>query len=189
LEPTQEPVAEPSQEPVVEPSQEPVAEPSQEPVVGTLPETTPEPGSPLYLVDEAPAYDWNYDKIADFYHEYSAKKSGGSESFVIGGETYTNGIVFTAYESSSPAVWCVYNLDGNYRGLDFVVGHIDKTGLHYSNLYVYIDGKQCKYLRLMPDMVPTAVSIDITGVKQLKFEVNMSERDAQYALMDPILTK
>ncbi|MDR1642023.1 MAG: NPCBM/NEW2 domain-containing protein [Clostridiales bacterium] len=167
------------------PTLEPVLEPAPEPSPEPTPEPTPTPESPLYIVNEAPAYQAS--NGTRYYYEYSAERSGNSESFAMGGVKYTNGMVFKSY--MIVPIWSVYNLGGNYSNLEFVVGHVDKTNTYNARLEFYLDGVLKKELYLRPDMLPLSDSIDLAGAEQLKLLMVLDGYGASYALGDPVLTR
>lgn len=109
------------------------------------------------------------------YVEYSSKDSGG-ESFSMGGVKYLDGMTFNAdiniFEDVS---WAVYNLGGKYRTLEFTACHVDGTDLgDDAVLQVFYDGELKEEIPLSPDMLPVDVSLDLSGVNQLKLQVPSS---------------
>ena len=109
------------------------------------------------------------------YVEYSSKESG-AESFSMGGVKYLDGMTFNADINIFDDVsWAVYNLGGKYRTLEFTACHVDGTDLGDDTvLQVFYDGELKEEIPLSPDMLPVDVSLDLTGVNQLKLQVPSS---------------
>ena len=127
----------------------------------------PRPGTVHFLTDAAPAHQ-NSNNVR--YTEFSALRSGGAESFTLGGVRYTDGITF---EGSGEA-WAVYNLNGQFRSFHGVVGHLD--GAHppdawqNATIQFFADGRMVLEVPISGDMIPREVTIDLTGVNQLRIE-------------------
>jgi hypothetical protein len=124
------------------------------------------PGKTLYMTDVVPAYE---NSNAYNYKEYSAAKSGGADSFTMGGTKYTNG--FTLYQQQT---WAIYNLNGSYTNISATLSHVDgtasSTGSYYENgaVQVFCDGVLREEFPISATMYPTNISINVTGVLQLK---------------------
>lgn len=141
---------------------------------------------PKNMIDVVPAYQ----NGGNTYTEYTSAKSGASEYFSMGGVKYTNGMTFNADINIFDDVsWAVYNLNGEYTNLDFIVGHVDNTyNGNETALEIFYDGQLKEEIPLAPDMLPTQINLDITGVKQLKMQVRSSGNDNPiYGLGNPII--
>lgn len=141
---------------------------------------------PKNMIDFVPAYQ----NGGNTYTEYTSAKSGATEYFSMGGVKYTNGMTFNADINIFDDVsWAVYNLNGEYTNLEFIVGHVDNTYNGYETaLEIFYDGQLKEEVPLAPDMLPTPINLDITGVKQLKMQVHSSGNDAPiYGLGNPTI--
>ncbi len=120
------------------------------------------PGIAQYLTDVCPAYQ----VAGSNYKEYSALKSGGVDSFSLGGAKYTNGITMSVYDSN----WGVHNLDGLYTSLSGVICHLDgSSNIHEGGVVQFFcDGVLAKEIAVTTDMYPQSFSLNITNVNQLK---------------------
>lgn len=143
-------------------------------------------GSPKKMLTVAPAYHAG----GNPYKEYSYNDNSGTETFSMGGVKYTDGMTFNADINIFDDVsWAVYNLGGNYNTLEFTVGHVDGTFNGSENtLQIFFDGELSKEIPLSPDMLPESVTLDVSGVKQMKMQVLASGNDNPfYGVGNPIL--
>ena len=139
------------------------------------------------LVKMVPAYQCG----GNTYEEYSPDNDGATNSFVMAGITYTNGMTFDAdINIFNDSCWALYNLDGKYTNLSFIVGHVDGTDLDDGTvLQVFTDGNLQKEINLKSDMYPKDEVIDLSGVKQLKLQVLPSGNDHPvYGIGNPMIT-
>jgi tetratricopeptide (TPR) repeat protein len=143
----------------------------------TIPTTKAQDG---YIPDVSPAY-----QQAGNYDEYSLKVSGGTDSFYMGGIRYTDGMTMS---SSNDPVWGVYNLASQYSSLEFVLSHVDKTNNYNGKLQIFYDGILHEEYPLTPDMPPRMISLDVTGVSQLKISFKIEGYDTFYGCGNPILS-
>ena len=86
---------------------------------------------------------------------------------------------------SNPAN-AMYNLNGSYKNVTFMIGHVDGEDYREGSLNIYVDGNQIKQKSLYYDMLPKQITIDTTNVTQLKLEVTGYE--ARYVIYDFIAT-
>lgn len=141
---------------------------------------------PQNMLDVASAYQSGGNK----YKEYISSKSGATDSFNMGGVKYTNGMTFNAdYNVFDDVSWAIYNLDGKYNNLEFIVCHVDGT---YNGdetcLQIFYDGNLKEEIPLSPDMSPHQVSLDVSGVVQLKMQVPASGGDnPEYGVGNPTI--
>lgn len=112
---------------------------------------------PIYLLDISEPYSM------ERYFPYV-----NGETFKSGGVAYTDGFSL-GYIGSA-----IFNVDSLYSTLSFFVGHIDLTGKKPTTIKIYCDDILEEEIYLTADELPRKVTIDITGVKQLKF---MAEQD------------
>jgi hypothetical protein len=122
--------------------------------------------SSKYMTDICPAYQCSN---VHMYKEYSAINSGSTDSFSMGGVEYLNGFTMKDYTT-----WAVWNLNGEYNTLTGTFGHVDGAGSdevadeEFRILYIYCDVELKQEIPFSTDMYPIELTIDLTGVKQLK---------------------
>ncbi|GHU94562.1 hypothetical protein FACS1894208_05830 [Clostridia bacterium] len=139
------------------------------------------PGETRYMTDTCPAYENKGDM---YYKEYSALKTP-TQSFVMGGVKYNNGMVFDYTPS-----WATYNLNGNYSSFNALVGHIDGANMVDYTLYVYYDGVVAKTIDIKSDSLPKEITLDVKGVLQLKFALEWTNEvhiNSTYGIANPVL--
>lgn len=143
-------------------------------------------GTPKKMLSVAPAYQSG----GNPYKEYSYSDNSGTETFSMGGIKYTDGMTFNADINIFDDVsWAVYNLGGNYNTLEFTVGHVDGTFNGDKNtLQVFFDGELREEIPLSPDMLPEPITLDVSGVGQMKMQVLASGNDNPvYGVGNPII--
>ena len=144
--------------------------------------------SPQYMLEVVPAYQ----NGGNTYTEYRSLDSGGVETFFMGGVEYSNGMTFNAdYNVFNDVSWAIYNLEGKYTSLEFTVCHVDGTyNGEDSSLQIFYDGSLSQEIPLKPDMSPQKVTIDLSGVTQLKLQVLASEaEDPVYGVGNTMIKK
>ena len=87
----------------------------------------------------------------------------------MGGKSFTNG--FTINTSWNDFSYAIFNLENNYTQLSFYTGHVDNTDNGNGKIKIYLDGILEKEIDANDQALPQKININITGVKQLKFEV------------------
>ena len=111
-----------------------------------------EDSTPTYLLDVCKPYESN--RFAEFVN---------GETFAMGGKAYTNG--FSLREG-----YALFNIDSNYSTLSFTVGHCDGTDMNSTTIKIYCDGILKKEIQMTAEDLPQKVTVDITGVNQLKID-------------------
>lgn len=115
--------------------------------------------TPAYFLDKYSPYSSDY---------YTAFVNG--ESFVMSGTSYTNGFVFEGgwYDDA----YALFNLtDSSCTTLSFTLGHRDGSENNNCTLRIYYDNVLTEEIEVSWDALPERITLDITGVKQIKFEV------------------
>lgn len=141
---------------------------------------------PQNMVEIVPAYQTG----GNAYKEYCSSHPGATESFSMAGVKYTNGMTFNAdINVFNDISWALYNLDGKYKTLEFVIGHVDGTDNgDETYLQVYYDGEFSQEILLKPDMLPQNVTLNVTDVMQLKLQVPSSGGSGPlYGIGNPLL--
>ena len=112
-----------------------------------------EKATPTYLLDVCKPYITSYT-----YSEYV-----NGETVKMGGVSYTNAF---AYEDTA---YAIFNLSGRYNQISFVVGHVDGTAMSNTTFKVYCDDILMTELEIDCEALPQKVTLDVTGVQQIKF--------------------
>ena len=149
------------------------------------------PGAASYMTDVLPAYQ----SAGGWYKEYSAIKSGGTESFSLGGVKYLNGFAFGCNNMWPDTHWAVWNLNGQYNSFTATLGHIDGKGggrgyaseANDLRFDIFCDGVLRESFLVDADMLPKTVSVDLRGVMQLKIVPTGFTDSPCYAFGNPIL--
>ncbi len=138
------------------------------------------PGATQYMTDVLPAYQSSGD-----YREYSALKSGGTESYNMGGIKYTDGMILSGRDT-----WAVWNMNGQYSSLSGVLCHVDGgNGIIWegSAIQVFCDGVLRDEFPVSSDMAPRQIHIDLRGVNQLKIVANSQIIVGEFGVGNPVL--
>lgn len=116
--------------------------------------------TPVYFLDVCKPYS----KDDYYYTEYV-----NGETFLMGGTSYTNG--FTLGVTLGGTNNAIFNLNNQYKSLSFLVGHVDETDMGDAQIKIYLDGVLKKEYNASAEALPQKMTIDLTGVNQLKIEV------------------
>ncbi len=110
--------------------------------------------TPIYLLDVCKPYE------SDRYNEYV-----NGEVIKMGGVSYTN--AFSLYHENG---YALFNIASNYTALNFTVGHCDGSSMSAATIKIYCDGILKEEFTMNAEDLPRRVSVDVTGVSQLKIE-------------------
>jgi len=136
------------------------------------------PGNDKNMFDLVPAYQSND------YEEYSIAR-GGSDSFSMAGIKYWNGCALIGGYGKTP--YSIYNLNGQYSTISGTLGHVDDSSMSDNVLQIFYDGVLHREITLSGDMIPTNLTLDVTGVLQLKFSMYSDHRSGTYGLGNPVI--
>lgn len=114
--------------------------------------------TPIYLLDVCKPY------TTERYTEYI-----NGETFKMAGKSYTNGFTLTCGDYVTGLT--LFNLNSEYESVSFLVGHCDDTNMNDAILKIYCDNVLVLEEKLLAQDLPHKISIDITGVSQLKIEL------------------
>ena len=101
----------------------------------------------------------------------TAENSG---SITIGGKEYYSGItLYGGWDGSMNEGSMLAGLDGNYSELSFDIGRVDGESINSATLAIYYDGAAtpAQTYDLNPEIPLTEITLDVTGVKTLKIQV------------------
>ena len=92
------------------------------------------------------------------------------------GKTYQQAILYDIYSSSNEgANYVLYNLNREYNTFSFTYGHCDDKYTDDCMLTIYLDGKIAgQYTDLTSEMMPTNVTIDVSGASQMKIDCRIA---------------
>ena len=107
------------------------------------------------------------------------------KSFSLSGIKYYRGVV-GANHGGGPG-WGLYNLNGQFKSISGIIGHVDGTNTKDSVVKFYLDGKLKEEYYLKGDDLAQSFTIDVSGALQMKIEFGMGSTDGQYALADVIV--
>ncbi|RHP24933.1 hypothetical protein DWZ63_09285 [Clostridium sp. AF34-13] len=158
--PTEKPQSTHKPEPTTEPTYRP--EPTVEPTRETEPTNKPQENEKTNDTELEP------------YQTYGAAEY--NKSLQMAGYVYQNSVVYNIYSSSNGnSNYVLYNLDNKYDKLSFTYGHYDGKYRDDCILLVYGDGKLlAQYTDLKAEMMPRNVTIDVSGVSQLKIDCQIA---------------
>lgn len=107
-----------------------------------------------------------YDQTMHIYEEFEKDCLSG---FMMAGEECKNG--FKAERWFSSDGYILSNLNGEYSTLSFKLGHVDGSDMVDTSMVVYLDGEVENTYEIYADAYPKNISIDVTGVNQIKFYI------------------
>ncbi len=109
--------------------------------------------NPQYLMSACPPYQ----KSDSQYYDTP-------DTFKMAGTVYTNG--FLMQDES----FAIFNLNGQYNELEFILGHIDETTMIDGVFNIYLDGKLFKRIEIGCDELPKHYTISLEGVSQMRVD-------------------
>jgi hypothetical protein len=109
-----------------------------------------------------------YDVVSSYQSQSYEEFTGGRTSFNMAGLRYTNGATWMV--NSNPPSFSIYNLNGDYRTIRGVLGHVDGSGRDSTKMLIFADGRLIEEIDVSADMLPKNISINVRGVRQLKIE-------------------
>ena len=120
-----------------------------------------------YLMEVCPPYETsakseNYQ--GQFYKSYLQSKG---ESFLMSGEKYSNGFTL-----ASKGRYALFNLNGKYASINFVIGHVDGSNMTDNTVSFFIDGKLVDKISVGAEDMPKTVSLPVNYGLQLKVVVS-----------------
>jgi len=126
---------------------------------------------------------YSYPNLA-YRHEFkNAVGDPNPSSFKIMGRTWKTGVFSENWTTTRTAL---YNLSQNYKSVSFMVGHEDGKNPADAVLNLYKDeaGTPFQIIQLTAGMSGKRVSVDVSGITQLKLEITSGDSGNFYALYD-----
>lgn len=120
-----------------------------------------QPGESQYLLDVCPPYQ---DNRFDF-----VTQTDGT-SFNMAGQKYTNGMK-TKYYYDSDHPYALFNLNGQYSTMSFVLGHVDDQSMHDGKVLIYLDGKLLDEYEILSENLPSRVTVSLNNALSMKIVV------------------
>lgn len=100
---------------------------------------------------------------------YETYRYEAPDRLSVMGDKYKNAFSLCAYYITPNVSYAYFNLRGQYKLLEFDVGHVDGSGNGKPTLQIFLDGEEYgDVLELHPDMMLTHYLIPVTGVNQVK---------------------
>lgn len=124
----------------------------------------------------------NFVELFDPYQSSKYNEYPIGSTFFMSGVERTNGLLW------KEDGYAYFNLGGAYKSLSFDVGHIDGTKMYGARLYIYADGVKILDLAVKADTLPTHVEVNLTGVTQLKIQIDFESLDyGDYGMVDMLI--
>lgn len=86
----------------------------------------------------------------------------------MAGQKYANVIQF----SRSKTNWALYNLNGQYDTLQFIIGHVDGQQMSEGSLEIYLDGELSFSMDISSDDLPQKVDVPLHKALQMKIQLH-----------------
>ena len=138
------------------------ASPTPDPIAQTPPATS------VSFLDVAPSYDRNKVTV---------------KNVTVSGVQYRDALVFsTGYNGYS-----LHNINGRYARISGLIGRVDGTSQSNSTVNLYGDGMLLRAFNLKATDLPVEFSLEVTGIRQLKFEFEGHSGSPEYALINAVL--
>lgn len=87
----------------------------------------------------------------------------------MAGQQYANVIQPEGYHGASG--WALYNLNGQYETLRFIMGHVDNEWMNNTTVNIYLDGELAFSLEMTPEELPQQVEVPLHNALQMKIEM------------------
>lgn len=102
-------------------------------------------------------------------------------SFKMLGESYTHGIIFISGPRAN-SCGASYYLKGQYKTIKGVLGRVDGNNPSKGTLSIYLDDNLYKEYDLSAGMMPTNITVDVTGVQRIKFIISAEQDFSGYCI-------
>ena len=113
----------------------------------------------IYLVDYINPYAWGY-------YNYCYKVHKGADSFMMGGNRYYKGFELDADNKYN--CYAIFNLNGRYSKISFVLGQIEHNG--DKNINIFCDDDLTKVINCREHSLPKSYTVNIRNT--YKFEIS-----------------
>ena len=126
------------------------------------------PDRPVKMISELGAFG----VVSNMQDQAVLDGSTQFKTFSMGGVKYNEGIMLHATNSmlSKKPAYASFNLDGKYKTISFVAGHISNSNVYENDqIEIYADGVLIKTIDVKFHMIPQEYVVDVTGCKHLEF--------------------
>ena len=126
------------------------------------------PNRPVKMISELGAFG----VVSNMQDQAVLDGSTQFKTFSMGGVKYNEGIMLHATNSllSKKPAYASFNLDGKYKTISFVAGHISNSNVYENDqIEIYADGVLIKTIDVKFHMIPQEYIVDVTGCKHLEF--------------------
>lgn len=115
----------------------------------------------------APFFDSGWD--GGFAHNVNVRNV---DSVSMGGITFSNASIYSGGRIAwaSGTIYSLHNLNGQYRQLTGYVGRVDGSAMQNATMNIIGDGRVLATHHLTAQDLPTAVSVFVEGIRQLRIE-------------------
>jgi hypothetical protein len=138
--------------------------------VATPTPTPPQKPNAVNLIDTMEPY--SYTEQVAFVDRVLWYPSAGASSLTVAGTEYKNALML---QESRSTTYASFNLDSKYLQISGKVGMSDAGGRYEDDppvvLNIYGDDKLLKGIEIKMGALPVDFSVDVSGVKALKFEI------------------
>ena len=101
----------------------------------------------------------------------------------MAGQTYANCLTVYANDTSwSGGQGALFNLNGQYNSLRFIIGHQDGKEMREATYYIYLDGNLAFSVDLTGDMLPKQYTVPLHGALQMKIVASIN--GGRYAMAE-----
>lgn len=95
-----------------------------------------------------------------YYKEFLQSEG---KSFLMGGTKYSNG-----FRLAGKGAWALFNLNGKYSSIDFIIGHVDDSGMKDVIVTFIVDGSVAMEIEVKADELAKPISLPLNYASQLK---------------------
>ncbi len=97
---------------------------------------------------------------SDCFESYS-----DGESFMVSGVKRSNGFIM---QGTGNRPYAIFNLDGQYTGFTFNLGHVDGSYMSDSTVKIYLDGNMVEEIEIGAEDMPQKITVPLNGALQMK---------------------
>ena len=127
------------------------------------------PGADIYLPEACPPYESEYYKAPGY--------------FKMMGQTYYHGFELRDHYNA----YAYFNLNGEYRTLEFDFGHVDDTSMYGSTFEIYLDGEYAQTIEGTSDMMVQHITVPLNYALQMKIICTKGNSWAYYGFGNAVL--
>lgn len=107
---------------------------------------------------------------------YETRRYTAPDNTVIMGTKYKHGFYLASRYFMGQDSYAYFNLNEQYKTMEFDVGHVDASDMHSATLTIYLDGETEEPFALKPNMILTHFEIPVSGIRQVRIEIVSIDR-------------